>query len=576
MTPSPPTRLHAWRWPLRLLLAVAVPLLLLLLLEGGLRLAGYGYDWHLYIPTADGEALGSNPEFGYRFFPRAITRHPLWFRFTEEAPAETYRIVLLGASAAAGVPNAAFGFGQILDVMLEQQFPGVDFEVINAGMPAINSHVVLPIAQECAGYDPDLFLVYLGNNEVIGPFNTGTAEQRAAMDRDRVRALVRLRTTRTGQLIQAIGEKAAGADALPATWGGMAMYDDNVFRPDDPVLATVAANFRANLDGIVDAAAGAGASVLLCTVASNLADSPPFASLNRSDLTGAALQDWRDRYAAAAARDDAGDDAGALAAYRALLREDDGHAELHFRLGRLLERTGDLDGALEHFRRARDLDALVFRATGPLNDVIRRTAADRAGVGARLLDVDAELTRLAHAGGGLPDARLFYEHVHFTFAGNHAVAHLLLEDVAAHLPDALRARRAATPPPDAAACAEALALTDFHRYKMLSEMHRLVGAAPFTAQYDHAAQMAALEAALQALRDRADPGGPARMVAAFRRALAGRPDDLLLRFNYARLLGDMGQAEAARQQMERLYALLPEGWRASDAARARARAQNRP
>jgi len=573
MSAAPTPRLHAWRWPLRLLLAVAVPALLLLAAEGVLRLTGSGYDWHLYKRTADGLALGSNPEFGYRFFPRSITRHPLWFRFAEEAPPRTYRIVLLGASAAAGVPNACFGFGQILDVMLEQQFPGTDFEVINAGMPAINSHVVLPVAQECADYDADLYLVYLGNNEVIGPFNTGTAAQRAAMDRGRVRALVELRTTKVGQLIQSLGEKAGGADALPASWGGMTMYDDNVFRPGDPVLDAVAANFRANLDGIVDAAARGGARVLLCTVLSNLADSPPFASLNRADLTGSALDAWQADYRAAAALDAAGDPAAALAAFRALLAIDDTHAELHFRLGRLLQRAGDLDGALDHFRRARDLDALVFRATGPLNAVIRDVATRRAADGARLLDVEADLTRLLREAGGLPDRRLFYEHVHFTFGGNHAVARLLLEDVAAHLPPDLRARRTDAPPPDAAACADALALTDFHLYKMLAEMHRLVGAAPFTAQYDHAAQMAALDADLQALRDRADPQGPARMVAAFRRALAARPDDLLLRFNYARLLGEMGRTEASREQMDALYDLLPDGWRASDAARAQARGQ---
>ncbi|MCB1151973.1 hypothetical protein KDK88_10500, partial [bacterium] len=200
-------------------------------------------------------------------------------------------------------------------------------------------------------------------------------------------------------------------------------------------------------------------------------------------------------------------------------------------------------------------------------------AARRAADGARLLDLEANLTRLLREAGGLPDRRLFYEHVHFTFAGNHAVARLLLEDVAAHLPPDLRARRTDAPPPDAAACAEALALTDFHLYKMLAEMHRLVGAAPFTAQYDHAAQMAALDADLQALRDRADPQGPVRMVAVFRRALAARPDDLLLRFNYARLLGEMGRTEASREQMDALYDLLPDGWRASDAARAQARGQ---
>ena len=42
-------------------------------------------------------------------------------------------------------------------------------------MAAINSHVVLPIAKDAARYEPDLFVVYLGNNEVIGPFSVGSS-----------------------------------------------------------------------------------------------------------------------------------------------------------------------------------------------------------------------------------------------------------------------------------------------------------------------------------------------------------------------------------------------------------------
>ena len=37
-------------------------------------------------------------------------------------------------------------------------------------MTAINSHAVLPIARECARHEGDLWIVYMGNNEMIGPF----------------------------------------------------------------------------------------------------------------------------------------------------------------------------------------------------------------------------------------------------------------------------------------------------------------------------------------------------------------------------------------------------------------------
>ena len=41
-------------------------------------------------------------------------------------------------------------------------------------MTAINSHVILPIARECARRDGDLWIIYMGNNEMVGPFGAGT------------------------------------------------------------------------------------------------------------------------------------------------------------------------------------------------------------------------------------------------------------------------------------------------------------------------------------------------------------------------------------------------------------------
>ena len=41
-------------------------------------------------------------------------------------------------------------------------------------MTAINSHAILPIARECARRDGDLWIIYMGNNEMVGPFGAGT------------------------------------------------------------------------------------------------------------------------------------------------------------------------------------------------------------------------------------------------------------------------------------------------------------------------------------------------------------------------------------------------------------------
>jgi hypothetical protein len=58
--------------------------------------------------------------------------------------------------------------------MLHDKYPGLTFEVHTAAMVAINSHAIREIAADCAEHDPDLFILYMGNNEVVGPFGPGT------------------------------------------------------------------------------------------------------------------------------------------------------------------------------------------------------------------------------------------------------------------------------------------------------------------------------------------------------------------------------------------------------------------
>jgi hypothetical protein len=88
-------------------------------------------------------------------------------------PDGVYRIFLFGESAA-GDPEPDFGLARMLTVLLEARFPGTRFEVINAAVTAINSHVVRGIGASSLAHELDLWLLYMGNNEVIGPYGAGT------------------------------------------------------------------------------------------------------------------------------------------------------------------------------------------------------------------------------------------------------------------------------------------------------------------------------------------------------------------------------------------------------------------
>jgi len=178
-----------------------------------------------------------------------------------------------------GYPQPSYGFARILEVMLEDAVPGRKFEVFNVGVTAINSHVVRVIARECAALQPDLFIVYVGNNEVVGPYGPGTLFDSFGSSLRLIRASMWTRTTGLGQLFQ----KLAESEDVPIECDGMAMFVDHQIHPRDPRFQGVFGHLRVNLTDICNYAGAAGASVVLCTVASNLKDCPPFASLHRNN-----------------------------------------------------------------------------------------------------------------------------------------------------------------------------------------------------------------------------------------------------------------------------------------------------
>jgi hypothetical protein len=202
---------------MRLAAATLVPLMIFGGLELGLRLAGYGYSTRLFLPRTIGgeEFLIPNEKFTHRFFPPALARAPLSGRMAAHKPAGTYRIFLLGESAAYGDPDPSFGVGRYLEALLETRYPSTDFEVVCVAITAINSHVLLPIAEECAKHDGNMWIVYMGNNEMIGPYGASTVFGEKAPGLGFVRTVLALKTTRVGQLMDQLITSVRGGSPAP-------------------------------------------------------------------------------------------------------------------------------------------------------------------------------------------------------------------------------------------------------------------------------------------------------------------------------------------------------------------------
>jgi tetratricopeptide (TPR) repeat protein len=376
----------------------------------------------------------------------------------------------------------------MLEAMLELRHPDKQFEVVNAAMTGINSHVILPLARDCRAADGDVWVIYMGNNEVVGPFGAGTVFGSQIMPLPLIRAGLALKSTRIGQLLDALrGTAAQKTSAGNGEWEGMRAFINYKVADSDPRLGSVYENFERNLKDIIAAGQNSGAKIVLSTVAVNLKDCAPFASLHRLDLSESSLKDWQRLFDTGTNAQINGDFREAATDYDEAAKTDDTFAELRFRRGQCALALNDSSAARKEFAAARDLDALRFRCDSRLNRIIRGQA-----IGNVML-ADSERALAGAVSDGLPGIDFFYEHVHFTFQGNYIIARAIAEQV----------ENALTLPendswPDASACARRLGYTLRDTQLALSEMLGRLSDMPFTMQANHRDQMQRLrEAARQ-------------------------------------------------------------------------------
>ncbi|MBI5686485.1 MAG: tetratricopeptide repeat protein [Verrucomicrobia bacterium] len=538
---------NARLWAGRLALMVAVPLLAVGVLETALRVSGYGYETGFLIRC--GGQFASNDRFGWRFFPKPLATTPCAFQVPAVTPTGVCRIVVLGESAAEGTPNASFNFGRMLEAMLRLQYPERRFEVVNAAMTAINSHAIRLIAMDCRQLRPDLVVIYMGNNEVVGPFGPGTVFGGGSPHRSLIRAGLWLRSLRAGQWAHDAIGRLAGRSEQAAAWQGMEMFLDRQVPADDSRLAAVYENFRANLRDIREAARSAGAQVIIATVATNLADSPPFASAHRTNLSGADTNRWEMLFKAGVAEQSAGRYAAAIGKYREAAQMDSRHAELLFRMADCHRSLQQLDEARALYTQARDCDALRFRADSRINDIIRQEAVAREHEGVYLADAEKAFEESERGERRIPGDALFYEHAHLRPRGNFLLARVVRSQMRS-LP--------AAAVPELPACAALLALTELDEARMTASMLAMTARPPFVNQFDHRERQARRTEQLERFRATlTNAFDRARL--AYDTAINRSPDDWQLRDNFANLLMEHGAFAGAAAEWQKLLTRMPAG-----------------
>lgn len=333
-------------------------------------------------------------------------------------------LVVVGESSAQGVPfDEWLSVGHLISWQLEDVIPGrrVCLQVVaNSGDTLELQHQRLASLPR----RPELMIIYCGHNEFGSRLNG--AREGVPYDDARTPTVWRRlldRVEAVSPLCELIRRSSERCRLEVPSTAPRDLIDTPAFSAEEHRL--LLADFRRRLEAIVSFAGRIGAIAVLIAPPGNDAGFEP----NRSFLPPATPRSEREAFRRdflEARRLEQTDPPAAIEAYRRLIARQPGFAESHYRLGVLMDRAGDSEGAYRHFIAARDRDGYPIRCTTPFQDVYRDVAA-RHGV--ILIDGQTELHAIGRR--GLLDDRLFQDAMHPSLRGQIALAQAVLRELCA-------------------------------------------------------------------------------------------------------------------------------------------------
>jgi tetratricopeptide (TPR) repeat protein len=391
-------------------------------LEGGLRLFGWGgyADFFRELPMPDGTTLVVSDVAGSSNYFYANREKPGTndeFSFVMPKPEGTTRIVLCGESAIKGFPQPrSLAAGAFLDEMLQQCWPDRHVEVINLGTTAIASFPVLDIVKQAVRYDPDLIVLYAGNNEFFGAYGVASVNQGLASPA-LLAAQYRLRSLAIMQAAQQLMGKSANLEGRTLM---EAMIGDVYIPPDSELRNGAARLLHAHFSKIAAIAKSESIPLLICLPAANERGLAP---LGESRLDGFLADEQkliRDQLSQAASQREAAPEK-ARDILLQVLHKAPQHAQANFLLAQCEEDLGDADRALNHYRAAIDLDTMPWRPPTRLVEAVLRVAEEND---IPVCDVPAAFRQADSTAGIGWD--LMDDHVHPSLKGQYELARAII------------------------------------------------------------------------------------------------------------------------------------------------------
>lgn len=516
----------------RLALFILAPVVVLMVAEAFFRAVGYGIEPRFVLrDESNGRTVfRDNPDIGKLWFAPDLARSPVPFVVGEKS--NQVRVVVIGESAAMGDPAPAYGMAPALASILKHRYTNQAIEVINAAMTAIDSSVLAHIARDLAPLKPDLVLVYMGNNEIVGPFGFSSKPSTSELlFSENIRFASWARSLRFGQWYR--DRWHARKPPSEQTWRGLGQFAGREFEPNSVTLRRAHERYRRNLGEIVKVIRSYGAVPVVCTMASRL-NWPPFAGAGHKDVSVAdameANGEWR----------------GAYYLYRQMLDENPDSAEWRYRLGRSLMAMGEPAEAIKLYKQSRDLDRLRFRVDSKMNRMVR----DLAEQSVLMIDIETLFDSY-----WVEPHRFFWDHVHLTPDGNFLAAAKIARELESWFEG--RGMKADAPVPGIDQTLQDLLYTELDRLNVSTVMHGRMLQSPLSEVSHHREIVGALTEQIRALRSQITPAFAEKVREILTEESQRRPNDHHLLMRLAKLHEQMGDDDKTRSIYERILQTWP-------------------
>lgn len=413
------------------LILIFIPIGVFFILEIALRIAGYEDDLNFVsrVELNGKDFYTINQLVGKRYFGknRFYYRKGSHDYFEVNKSPNTIRVFCFGESTTAGFPYEYNAIpSEFLRERLKTAFPDKNIEVINTAIAATSSYTIDEFADVLVHYKPDLFVVYMGQNEFYGVYGVGSTIS-AGKSRAIIKTYLWFQQFRTFLLLKnAINyvESLFRHDDSSDDKILMEEMASNSIKYDSNDFNTAVNAFHRNFQDLISIARNNNVPILISSLVTNENDLKPFVSFHSENLN--------DSLKAASSRlfelglDAVSNDSTSLAIerFKQSLSIDSVPAIVHYQLGKCYEKLNMFIEAEKQYLLAIDLDGLRFRAPSEFNTIIKQLGNEN---NIPVADVRREFKQ--NSKNGFIGSELLVDHVHPNIKGYFILARTWFEAI---------------------------------------------------------------------------------------------------------------------------------------------------